>query len=344
MSGNRFGDIFSVTTFGESHGPAMGAVIDGCPAGVLWHGELLEGFLARRRPGTNALTSGRQESDAARILSGVYEGKTLGTPIALTIANEDARPQEYSAEKLQGRRGHATDLWQEKYGHSDPRGSGRASGRETVSRVLGGAVARMLVEQLHPEVRVLAFTGAIGPIALSVQETLQAQEFLRDDPWSVDKFSLRCPNATKNMAMEELLGKAKAEGDSFGGTAQITVLHTPKNLGQPVFGKLKNNFASAFMSVGATMGFEIGEGFEAAAQSGSAFHSLNQDYGGLRGGLSTGSPLHMRVAFKPTSSLGATAKQGRHDPCIVPRALPVLEAMVWMILADQILRARLDRI
>ncbi len=344
MSGNRFGEIFNVTTFGESHGPAMGAVIDGCPAGVLWREELLSGFLARRRPGANALTSGRQESDRAQVLSGVYEGKTLGTPIAMTILNEDARPQEYSAEKLQSRRGHATDLWQDKYGHSDPRGSGRASGRETVSRVLGGAVARMLVEQLHPEVRVLAYTGSIGRIALTAEEIAKAQEKLSEDPWRVDGFGLRCPDPSKNAAMEHLLSKAKAEGESFGGTALITILHTPKCLGQPVFGKLKNNFASAFMSVGATLGFEIGEGVQSAVQSGSEFHNPNQDYGGLRGGLSTGSPLHMRVAFKPTSSLAATAKQGRHDPCIVPRALPVLEAMVWMILADQILHARLDRI
>ena len=344
MSANRFGEIFSVTTFGESHGPAMGAVIDGCPAGVLWRQDLLDKSLARRRPGANALTSARQETDEAQILSGVFEGKTLGTPIAAVIANQDARPQDYSAEKLQSRRGHATDLWQEKYGHSDPRGSGRASGRETVSRVIGGAVAQMLVQQLCPQVQVQAFTSAIGGIALSAAEIEQAVESLGQEPGSVDHFSLRCPNAAKNLAMEQLLKATKAEGDSCGGIGTIIIHQPPKHLGQPVFGKLKNSLASAFMSIGATIGFEIGEGFAAAAQTGGVFHGVEQDYGGLRGGLSTGSPIYIKVAFKPTSSVKELAKQGRHDPCIVPRALPVLEAMAWMILADQILRARLDKI
>lgn len=344
MSGNRFGEIFAVTTFGESHGPAMGAVVDGCPAGVFWRQDLLNKSLARRRPGTSALTSARQESDEAQILSGVFAGKTLGTPIAVVIANQDARPQEYSAEKLQMRRGHATDLWQEKYGHSDPRGSGRASGRETVSRVIGGAIAQMLVQQLYPEVRVMAFTTAVGHIALSSAEIEQGAAGLREDPWRVDNFSLRCPNAAKNLAMEQLLQAKKAENDSCGGIGTIIIQQPPKYLGQPVFGKLKNSLASAFMSIGATVGFEIGEGFASAAQTGAVFHGVGQDYGGLRGGLATGSPIYMNVAFKPTSSIKELAKQGRHDPCIVPRALPVLEAMAWMILADQILHSRLDKI
>jgi chorismate synthase len=164
LGGNRFGELFQLSTFGESHGPAMGAVIEGCPAGLEWRQDLLERFLERRRPGLNPLASARAEGDVAEVLSGVYEGKTLGTPIAMLIRNQDAKSSEYSHEKLSMRRGHATDLWQSKFGHSDPRGSGRASGRETVSRVLGGAVARMLVEKLYSEVRVVAVCSQIGPI------------------------------------------------------------------------------------------------------------------------------------------------------------------------------------
>ncbi len=322
----------------------MGAVIDGCPAGVHWRQELLEAFLERRRPGRQELTSARDEADKAEILSGVFEGRTLGTPISAVIYNRDARSSDYKSEDMKMRRGHATDLWQEKYGHSDPRGSGRASGRETVSRVLAGSVARMLVEQLYPEVRVLAWTSAVGEIALSHEESNSVREKFSQDPWAIDAFSTRCPSVEKNASIESLLRTAKEQGESFAGVASLTILNPPKYLGQPVFGKLKNSLASAMMSVGATMGFEIGEGFAGAAAKGNEFHSLSQDYGGLRGGLSTGEPISMRVALKPTSSRQEVAKLGRHDPCIVIRAIPVLEAMVWLVLADQILLARLDKI
>lgn len=344
MRGNSFGEVFSITTFGESHGVAMGAVIDGCPAGVIWRQSLVEAFLDRRRPGKLALTSARAETDEPKILSGVFENQTLGTPIAAVIYNHDARSLDYAAPELKTRRGHATDLWHEKYGHSDPRGSGRASGRETVSRILGGSVARMVVEQLYPAAKVLAFTESIGSLTLTSDEILAAQEILRLDPWSVDQFSLRCPSHEKNLQMHKLLEEAQQHGESFGGVAVIYIEGLPRGLGQPVFAKLKNSLGSAFLSVGATIGVESGEGFAGAAKSGNHFHTLGQNYGGLRGGISTGDALAMRVAFKPTSSRADVAKKGRHDPCIVPRALPVLEAMTWLVLADQILLARLDRI
>ena len=343
MRGNQFGSIFSVTTFGESHGPAMGAVIDGCPAGVVWRQELMDAFLERRRPGQK-LTSARQESDRATVLSGVFEGRTLGTPIAAVIYNEDARSKDYTNSALEMRRGHATDLWQSKYGHSDPRGSGRASGRETVSRVLGGSVARMLVEQLHPEVRVMVLTSAIGEIELTAEELGSALVALHTDPWAVDKYSLRCPSLNKNRSMENLLANAQTAGESFGGVIEVCIAGLPSGLGQPVFRKLKNSWADAYMSIGATTGFEIGEGFASSRQNGKEFHSATQDYGGLRGGLTTGQRVQMRVAFKPTSSRGEVARQGRHDPCIVPRAVPVVEAMTWLVLAEQLLMSRLDRI
>ena len=341
---NRFGKLFSLTTFGESHGPAMGAVIDGCPAGVVWRQDLLEAFLDRRRPGKQALTSARNESDKPTVLSGVFEGKTLGTPIAITIANQDSRSEDYQLDKMKMRQGHATDLWQEKFGHSDPRGSGRASGRETVSRVLGGSVARMFVEQLYPALRVIAYTESIGPIALDEKEKTKANQELLEKPWNIDQFSLRCPSKTKNMEMENLLREAKEKNDSYGGTVIVRIVEIPRGLGQPVFGKLKSSLADAMLGVGATTALEIGEGFNIFGQNGKEFHGSKQEYGGIRGGLSTGEPVSMRVLFKPTSSLNKIAEAGRHDPCIVPRAIPVLESMVWLTLADQILMSRLDRI
>jgi chorismate synthase len=350
MDRNRFGEIFSVVTFGESHGPAMGAVIDGCPAGLEWRQAVLEDFLKRRRPGQNAVVSSRVEPDSPEILSGVYNGLTLGTPIAILIRNLDAKSKDYTSEKLQMRQGHATDLWQSKFGHSDPRGSGRASGRETVSRVLGGAVAKMLVEKLHPQVRVLAFASQIGPIRLEAAEAELAIRDLSSRPWDVDHFSTRFPAAEKNLKIEQLMVAAKESGESYGGVAAIRVLGLPSGLGQPVFLKLKSQLATALMSVGATAGFSIGDfslaesdtGHAADKRVGSDFHNSEQQYGGIRGGISTGDPISLNVAFKPTSTINKMAKEGRHDPCIVPRAIPVLEAMVWLVLADQVLMRRTD--
>lgn len=310
---NTFGELFRLTTFGESHGPAMGAVIEGCPAGVIWRQDVMDDFLARRRPG-GELTSARREPDQVEILSGVFEGKTLGTPIGAVIRNRDARPGDYSNPEIKTRRGHATDLWQEKYGHSDPRGSGRASGRETVSRVIGGSVARMLVEQLCREARIESITERIGPVE---------------------------GDETK---MAELLRAACESGESYGGIVRIRISGIPRGLGTPVFGKLKSRLASAYLGIGATNGIDIGDGFASAALSGGEFHSQEQEYGGIRGGISTGDPVSVRIAFKPTSSRLGVAKSGRHDPCIIPRAIPVLEAMTWLVLADLILLSRLDRI
>lgn len=321
MGNNQFGRVFQVSTFGESHGPAMGALIDGCPAGVIWKQEVMDQMLARRRPGNSAVTSSRNEPDQVQILSGVFDGKTLGTPIAAVIFNQDARSSDYTAEKLATRPGHATDLWQEKFGHSDFRGSGRASGRETVSRVIGGAIARMFVQQLHSEVNVEGVVDQIGPIEVSGEESLKK--------------------------IEDLLMAAKVSGESYGGSVRLTIAGAPRNLGQPVFAKLKSELAAAFLSTGATMGFEIGAGFASASASGNEFHkqvSRSSNYGGIRGGISTGEPIVTRVAFKPTSSRGEMATQGRHDPCIVPRAIPVLEAMAWLVLADQLLLTRLDQV
>ena len=344
MRGNQFGKVFCLSTFGESHGPALGAVIDGCPAGVRWQADLLTKFMDRRRPGQSLVSSARDEPDAVEVLSGIFEGQTLGTPIAAIVRNRDARSDDYTPERLAMRRGHATDLWATKFGHSDPRGSGRASGRETLARVIGGAVARMLVTQLVPAVRVIAFTSRVGTIHLKPSDCADAAEALEEDPWQVDQFTTRCPSIEKNELIEMLLSEAKQNGESYGGEVFVAVHGLPAGLGQPVFDKIKAEFARAFLSVGATAAFETGDGLRAAEVSGAEFHHARQEYGGVRGGLTTGDPVTMRVAFKPTSSRGEMATAGRHDPCIVPRAVPVLEAMTWLTLADQILRSRLDRV
>lgn len=314
MSANDFGHLFRVTTFGESHGEALGCVIDGCPAGVSFDQEKLQNWLDRRRPGQNVTVSSRNEPDHVEVLSGVFEGKTIGSPIAMIVRNVDARSKDYSREKVLMRPGHAADLWQEKFGHSDFRGSGRASGRETVARVMAGAVAEMFVRSQVPECGIIGRMEQLGP-------------------WKGDEKD----------AINEGLQKAKAEGQSFGGVVAITLKGVPRNLGQPVFHKLKSDLAAAMMSVGATVGVEFGEGFSSIDKMGSNFHSVQQTYGGLRGGISTGDPIEMRVAFKPASTLGKMAKEGRHDPAIVPRAVPVLEAMAWLVIADHLLWRRLDR-
>jgi chorismate synthase len=314
MNSNTFGTHFRLTTFGESHGFAMGAVIDGCPAGVEFNLELLKDFLARRRPGQSKAVSARNEADEPQILSGVFDGKTLGTPIAVMVVNQDQRSADYQNIV---RKGHADDMWAQKFEHSDLRGGGRASGRETLARVIGGAIAKMFCLSQYNEVKVSGRPTQIGPIVIETKEDLKKAE--------------------------EFLAQAKIEGQSYGGIAQIEIIKTPSGLGQPVFRKLKSDLASAMLSIGATTGFELGEGFKSASAKGTDFHLDSDVYGGIRGGISTGDKIDFRIAFKPTSSILDVAKKGRHDPCIVLRAIPVLEAMTWLVLADHILWQRLDK-
>lgn len=317
MPANQFGNFFQLSSFGESHGAAMGVVIDGCPSGVPFDLELLQTELDRRRPGTSSAVSARSELDQVEVLSGVFEGQTLGTPIAMLVRNQDARSQDYKEIAKEPRIGHADDTWSSKYGHRDHRGGGRSSGRETVSRVMAGAVAQMFLRQIYPELQVKGEAKRIGPFESGITNEVMA-----------------------------FLEKAKIEGKSYGGTVGLTVKGMPKNLGQPVFHKLKSDLASAILSIGATTGFELGAGFSAVEEEGSEFHSRNDSevYGGIRGGISTGEDLHFSVAFKPTSSVKDVAKKGRHDPCIVPRAIPVVEAMTWLVLADHELWRRLDQL
>lgn len=331
MSANIFGERFRLMSFGESHGPALGAVIDGCPAGVSFREELLKKHLDRRRPGQSGLTTSRAEPDHAEVLSGIFEGKTLGTPIAVIVRNQDARSQDYASVRSAPRAGHADDVWKEKFGHSDPRGGGRSSGRETLSRVIGGAFAEMYLSQVNPGLQVAAWTARVGSIELSASDRERVRGLGRDD---IDSFPARFPSDESGSAAKAVL-EAKENGDSLGGIAEIRVRGAPAGLGQPVFHKLKADLAAALMSVGATSAVEIGAGVEVSARSGQDFHGGSSHvYGGIRGGISTGEEILLRVHFKPTSSLLDVAKKGRHDPFIVTRAIPVLEAMTWLVLAD----------
>ncbi len=351
MAANSFGQHFVVTTFGESHGPALGVVIDGCPAGIPFDEELLARELIRRRPGNTdksgaSLTSARQESDQPEVLSGVYEGKTLGTPIAMLVRNQDARSQDYVEIARSPRPGHADDVWREKFGHSDPRGGGRSSGRETVSRVMAGAVAQMVLAALAPGLTVRGFAGQIGPLALSLGE--------RETLWralpsvaAIDAFPARLPSSRLSSQVTELLSTAKREGRSYGGLVELWCDGVPSGLGQPVFHKLKADLGAALLSIGAVSSVELGDGTEAATAEGSVFHRQSdrpERYGGIRGGISTGERIVLRAAFKPTATVLDAAKAGRHDPCIVPRAIPVLEAMACLVLVDHLLWRRTDRL
>jgi chorismate synthase len=294
VSVNSFGRVFRFTSWGESHGPAIGAVVDGCPPGIALSEADIQHWLDRRRPGASALTSARAEPDQVRILSGVYEGRTTGTPISLVIDNIDARPKDYAG--LGPRPGHADRAYEAKYGLRDPRGGGRASARETAARVAAGAVARLVI----PEVAISARVAEVGGEA---------------EGW------------------EEALERARSEGSSLGAVVECVAQGVPAGWGAPVHAKLDAELAAAIMSINAVKGVEIGAGFGAARLRGedNADPSLA---GGITGGIATGEPIVLRAAFKPTSSIAALGVGGRHDPCVGLRGAAVVEAMVALVLAD----------
>ncbi len=339
MSANTFGQILKVTTFGESHGAALGVVIDGCPAGVNFNTELLLKNLQRRKPGQSSVTTSRNESDVPEILSGVYENKTLGTPICIIVRNEDQKSIDYNQIKNEARVGHADDTWKQKFGHVDHRGGGRSSGRETLCRVIAGSVAQMICQQISPSIQLKGYASQISDFILANEEI--------ENIWNVDvdQYKTRFPSEREPRVVQ-WLEDAKSEGESYGGVAEVQIKNIPAGLGQPIFHKFKSDLAMAMLSLGATSAFEFGDGFASVSQKGTDFHKdLNSNvYGGIRGGISTGQPILFRVGFKPTSSIKDVAKKGRHDPCIVPRAIPVIEAMTWLLIADHLLWTRLDKI
>lgn len=343
MHANSFGRLLTLTTFGESHGPAMGAILDGMPAGVAFDPEAdLQPHLNRRRPGQSTLTTSRSEADQAEILSGLFDGKTLGSPICVIVRNTNARSKDYDPNYY--RAGHADRVWEEKFGHRDYRGGGRASGRETLSRVIGGAFARKI---LSPDVQIQAFTRQIGTIrAENLPDTLTLE--------AIDAHPSRCPDPEAADAIAADLTRCKKEGDSRGGIIEVWLDGLPSGLGEPVFWKLKNALANAFMSVGAVVGVGLGDPLEAARAPGQDFHTgiagsgpnagISPAAQGIQGGISNGERVRFSVFFKPASTVGSMAKQGRHDPCIVPRAVPVIEAMAALVLADFTLARRLNQL
>jgi len=341
MAGNTFGTLFKVTTFGESHGAAVGAVVDGAMPGLELSEADVQKELDRRKPGQSDVTTPRREPDTVHILSGVFEGRTTGTPILLILYNQDADPSAYKEIKNLFRPGHADYTYLKKYGYRDYRGSGRASGRETSARVAAGAIAKKILAARG--VTITAFTLAVGGIAGK-----------RFAPETIERNPLRAADPEAAAAMLERVTKAKEAGDSVGGVVECRVTGVPAGLGEPVFDKLEADLAKAILSIGATRGIEFGAGFKAAEMSGSEHNDeltrhgfATNRAGGILGGISTGQEIVFRVAVKPTSSIsvvqntvdleGREAKiqtHGRHDPCICPRIVPVVEAMAALVLED----------
>ncbi len=350
MAGNTFGTIFRVTTWGESHGTAVGATIDGCPPGIPLTPELIQQDLDRRRPGTGGAASPRQEPDRVEILSGTFEGQTTGTPISLAIFNKDAHSKSYDHLKEIFRPGHGDITYLKKYGIRDHRGGGRASARETAARVAAGAVARLLLGR-HG-ITVLAYTVALGGIAIA-----------KKDLSAIGQNRLFCPDLEAAVRMEEKIEATKKEGDTLGGIVEIVAQNCPAGLGEPVFDKLDGELARALMSIGAVKGVEIGEGFAAAGLTGSRNNDpltptgfASNRSGGILAGISNGDEIVARVAVKPIPSIAREQQSidlngmpvtikigGRHDISAIPRIIPVCEAMVCLTLADHLLRQRAIR-
>lgn len=333
MGANTFGTYFQASTFGESHGPALGVVVDGCPAGVPFSWKLLKQKLEQRRPGRFAWTSARQEIDQPELLSGVFEGRTLGTPIALIVRNQDARSKDYEHIKDHPRIGHADDVWKKKFNWIDPRGGGRASGRETISRVIAGSIAQMFLKQTLPQLSIMAFPIQIG--------RFKRTDFPKHDSDNEQSKWF----GQQSLEVENFLMQQKQKGLSHGGTLRVEITHAPVGLGQPVFHKLKSDLAAAFMSIGACYAVTLGEKEDIHLKEGSQLHKQQNAnvYGGIRGGISTGEKIIFQLKFKPPASVLHIAKKGRHDPCIVPRAGVIAEAMAWLVIADHVLWTRMDQ-
>lgn len=348
MSGNTFGRLFTVTTFGESHGVALGCIVDGCPPGMSLTEPDIQADLERRRPGRSRHTTQRAEADRVKILSGVFEGRTTGTPIGLMIENTDQRSHDYSDIKDKFRPGHADYTYQQKYGIRDYRGGGRSSARETTMRVAAGAIARkFLKERLNIEIR--GYLSQLGPLALAATDL----DFVAENPFF-------CADPTRIAELEQFMDDLRAEGDSIGAKISVLASNVPPGLGEPVFDKLEADLAHGLMSINAVKGVELGAGFAAVSQRGSEHRDSimpdgfnKNDAGGTLGGISSGQDILASIALKPTSSIAVPGKTvnrhgeqaeivttGRHDPCVGLRATPIAEAMVALVLMDHYLRHR----
>lgn len=326
MPGNNFGKMFQVTTFGESHGDALGAVIDGMPAGLDVNLEDLRAELKRRAPGQHQVHTGRKEADEPIILSGVFEGKTLGTPITVVVRNTNQKSSDYDELKDNYRPGHADKTTMQKYGFRDHRGGGRASGRETLARVIGGYFAGLII----PGISFYAYIDELGPYKLSSHPNNHA----------VPRGEINIPDAEMTLDVIRFLSECKEKGESAGGSVRLSILGTPAGLGEPVFDKLKADLAKAMLSIPACVGFTIGEGETFAHKLGSEISADQKNFGGMEGGISNGEEIRLKAIFKAPSTIGDKAKAGRHDPSILPRVVPVVEAMAKMVIADHFLRQK----
>jgi chorismate synthase len=355
--GNTFGQLFRVTTFGESHGGGIGVVIDGCPPKIDISESDIQRELDRRRPGQSKVTTQRKEEDQCEILSGVFEGKTLGTPIAIAVRNKDARPEDYADIERKFRPSHADYTYEAKYGIRNWQGGGRASARETVGRVAAGAVAKKILETMYEDFEIVAYVTQIHDIVAKIDRSNVKTK-------DVEKNVVRCADAAAAKRMMSLIEQVRDEGDSTGGVIECVARGIAPGLGEPVFDKLEADLAKAMLSIPATKGFEIGSGFAATRMRGSQHNdpfemrggkiqTATNNSGGVQGGISNGEDIYFRVAFKPPATIAlqqksvTTSKQeselaarGRHDPCVLPRAVPIVEAMAALVLCDHALRHR----
>src|SRR5438093_5122836 len=353
--GNTYGQFFRVTTFGESHGGGIGVVIDGCPPKIDISEADIQRELDRRRPGQSKITTQRQEEDRCEILAGMFEGKTLGTPIGILVRNKDARPEDYAEIAKKFRPSHADFTYEAKYGIRNWQGGGRASARETVGRVAAGAIAKKILSILCPQSEIVAYVAQIHEITSKIDRSVVTMK-------DVEKNGLRCPDAAAAKKMASLIEKIRGEGDSVGGVIECVAHGIPPGLGEPVFDKLEADLAKAMLSVPATKGFEIGSGFAATRMRGSQHNdpfemrggkirTRTNNSGGVQGGISNGEDIYFRVAFKPPATIALQQKtvttskkqselapRGRHDPCVLPRAVPIVEAMAALVLCDHALR------
>ena len=347
---NTFGNIFRLTSFGESHGEAIGGIIDGCPAGIVIDKESIQKELDRRKPGQSTITTSRNETDTVEFFSGIYDGKTTGTPIGFIVKNQNQHSPDYDNLKNLYRPSHADFTYQMKYGIRDHRGGGRSSARETIARVVGGAIAKTVLQEL--KIKITAFTSQVGNIRLE-------QPYTELDLSKIDANPVRCPDVAIAKKMINYIQQIKEEGDTVGGIITCICEGVPAGLGEPVFGKLHAALGNAMLSINAAKGFEYGLGFDSVKYKGSEINdyfyrrsdgkisTLTNNSGGIQGGISNGEPIYFRVAFKPVATImkeqqtvdetGETKilhAKGRHDPCVLPRAVPVVEAMAAMVILD----------
>ena len=344
MSGNTIGKLFKLTTFGESHGEALGGIIEGCPSGIELDLNAIKIEMSRRKPGQSSIVTQRKEEDDVQFLSGLFEGKTTGTSIGFLIKNNNQKPEDYSDIKSTYRPSHADYVYEKKYGIRDYRGGGRSSARETASRVVAGAIAKQII----PTIKINAFVSSVGDIYLN--KPYQELDFSK-----IESNSVRCPDSETATKMEKLIKEVKKDGDTIGGTITCVLQNVPIGLGEPVFDKLHADLGKAMLSINAVKGFEYGSGFCGSQMKGSEHNDLyNPDgttktnlSGGIQGGISNGMDIYFRVAFKPVATLIQKQEvldnqgnlvelqgKGRHDPCVLPRAVPIVEAMAAIVLAD----------